>query len=50
MVLVVLSQNVLQVATHFLQGRLNGGYFWPESLLASVESVELKLLGFESFL
>lgn len=33
-----------------LQGRLNGGYFWPESLLAAVESVELKLPGFESSL
>lgn len=49
MVLFVLSQDVLQAVTPFLQGWLNGGYFGPESSLASVEWVELKLPGFESF-
>lgn len=49
MVLFVLSQDVLQAVTPFLQGWLNGGYFGPESSLASIESVELKLPGFESF-
>lgn len=50
MVLLVFSQNVLQVVTDFLQGRWDGGYFWPENLLAGIKSVELKLPGFESFL
>jgi len=50
MVLLVLSQSVLQIVTRFSQGRLNGGYLWPESLLARVEAVELKLPGFESLL